>query len=257
MSNTYLRAAIEAAKAAEDIIHHYYHKGFEVSLKQDGSPVTVADVESEQAIRKVLSQSFPQHGFVGEETGKHALDADYLWLVDPIDGTKSFLRRSPIFSTQIALMHKGELVLGVSNAPLFGELACATVGGGAYLNGELLKVSDIRTLAQMTLSVGNIGRLTQASRWAEFGRLVAAVNRFRGYGDFLHYHMLAAGKLECVIESDINILDIAALAVIVREAGGVVSDLSGKPLDLNTTSILAANTPGIHGQVLKYLQPSE
>ena len=121
----YLSTALEAARAAADVIRRYYQRNLDVTIKADKSPVTQADVETERVIREILSREFPQHGFYGEETGQNALDAEYLWLVDPIDGTKAFVREYPFFSTQIALMHRGRLIVGVSSAPVYGELAYA------------------------------------------------------------------------------------------------------------------------------------
>ncbi len=248
-----LRAAIDAAKAGEEVIRRYFHGNLGISLKADKSPVTQADVETEEAIKAVLKRAFPEHGFYGEETGRETGDSDCLWLVDPIDGTKSFIRETPFFSTQIALLRKGELVLGVSNAPLFGELAYAEAGGGAFLNDRPIRVSALDDLAEATLSTGNIKTLAADPQgWRALADLIGQVNRGRGYGDFCHYHLLAAGKLDVVLESDINILDVAALSVIVQEAGGRVTDLKGRSLDLETTSVLASN-PQLHARVLDML----
>jgi histidinol-phosphatase len=214
----FLATALDAARAAADVIRRYYQRNLEVTIKSDKSPVTQADVESERVIRSILSQQFPQHGFYGEETGQSALDAEYLWLVDPIDGTKAFVREYPMFSTQIALMHLGRLIVGVSSAPVYGELAYAEIGNGAWLNDRPLRVSEIDAVESCAISAGNLKSLAKSSHWSSYGDLVARANRIRGYGDFLHYHLLAAGKIDVVIESDVNILDIAALAVIVEAA---------------------------------------
>ncbi|HYW93757.1 MAG TPA: inositol monophosphatase family protein [Gammaproteobacteria bacterium] len=248
-----LETAIDAARAGEHVIRHYYLDDVAVKLKSDRTPVTVADVETEEAIRAVLRERFPEHGFYGEETGRDGGESDYLWLIDPIDGTKSFVREYPFFSTQIALMHRGELVLGVSNAPLFSELAWAERGRGAWLNDAPVHVSAIDRLDEATLSLGNVRSAAGSELWSRIGALVRVLNRTRGYGDFYHYHLLAAGKLEIVLESDLNILDIAALTVIVREAGGIVTDLEGRDVDLETTSILATNA-AIRDGVLELLR---
>ncbi|MCP5419448.1 MAG: inositol-phosphate phosphatase [Gammaproteobacteria bacterium] len=248
-----LQTAIEAARAAEDVIKHYYRGDLGVRFKEDQSPVTVADVESEKTIKAILQQAFPHYGFYGEETGRDHTEADHIWLVDPIDGTKSFIRGYPFFSTQIALLLGGELILGVSNAPLFNELAYAEKGGGAFLNGESIRVSQIQSLADATLSLGNLKTVAGDTRWPRLGDLICACNRTRGYGDFYHYHLLAAGKLEIVMESDINILDVAALSVIIREAGGHVTDMEGRPLGFDTTSILASNAC-LHDIVLQAIK---
>ena len=237
-----LRAALDAAEAAGRIIRSLYQSNVRVETKADHSPVTEADVQAEQAIRKVLTERFPAFGFHGEESGRHRTDADAVWLVDPLDGTKSFIRGCPFFSTQIALAREGRLVLGVSSAPLFDEIAWAEQGSGAYLNGHAIRVSEISELEQAFVSTGNLKTLARSARgWKRLAGLIERTSRIRGYGDFLHYHLLARGSLDVVIESDVNILDIAALVVIVREAGGTFTDLEGEPVGLGTTSVLASN----------------
>lgn len=248
----FLDAALEVAKraaaAAAEVINRYYRGQFEVIHKADDSPVTRADIESEQAIRAVLSAAFPDHAIYGEEEGTTG-QGDWLWLVDPIDGTKSFVRGYPMFSTQIALMHRGELVLGVSCAPAAGELAWARRGGGAFLDGQPIRLADAQPLERSALSTGNLKTLAAAPGWATLAGLVRRAGRTRGYGDYYHYHLLARGGIDLVIESDVNILDIAALAVIVREAGGVFTDLDGAAPGLDTTTVLAGN-PALHAEAL-------
>jgi histidinol-phosphatase len=247
-----LETALAAASQAAGVIRASYQGTVAARAKPDGSPVTDADVAAERAIRAVVEARFPEDGFYGEETAAARMDAEHLWVVDPIDGTKSFVRRYPMFSTQVAVLRRGRLELGVSSAPVYGEVAWAERGAGAFLDGEPLAVSRIARLEQATLSTGNLRSLAQGPRWAAFGRLVARLDRIRGFGDFLHYHLLAAGKIDAVLESDIQILDIAALTVIVEEAGGRVTDLEGKPIGLETRSILATNG-WLHGLVLDAL----
>ena len=217
------------------------------------TPVTQADVECEQKIREIILDRFPEHGFYGEETGRTRDDADSLWLVDPIDGTKGFVRQYPFFSTQIALMRGGEIVLGVSSGTMMDELAWAEKGQGAWLNGERLGVSDITDPDRAAVSTGNLKSLALSDGWTKLGEVVSRADRIRGYGDFYHYHLLAAGKIEAVIESDVNILDIAALSIVVEEAGGVFTDLNGAAVGLETRSVLAAN-PALHGTYLEQLR---
>jgi histidinol-phosphatase len=241
MASKELTAALAAARAAAEVINAYYRRNPSVRIKPDQSPVTEADVRAEEVIRTTLARTFPGYGFYGEETGQHAMGAESIWLVDPIDGTKSFVREAPFFSTQIALMRAGELVLGVSNAPAYGELAWAERGGGAYLNEQRVRVSEVSSFEEAFISIGNFKSLTRPPHWPRLGALFGRVERVRGYGDFVHYHLLARGSLDVVIESDINILDIAALVVLVREAGGTFTDLAGTPVGLDTTSVLASN----------------
>ena len=248
-----LEIALKAAQRAAEISRRYYNGNFTVSIKADRSPVTQADVECEQAIRDIILSAFPEHGFFGEETGKSQADADNLWLVNPIDGTKGFVRQYPFFSTQIALMREGQIVLGVSSGTMFDEIAWAERGKGAWLNEKKLAVSTIDDVMSAALSTGNLKSIAQSDGWAKLGKLMGDADRTRGYGDFYHYHLLAAGKIEAVIESDVNILDIAALSVIVEEAGGVFTDLNGELANLETRSVLAAN-PSLHKRLLSELQ---
>lgn len=247
-----LQAALDAARAAAEVIRGLYQRNLAVITKADRSPVTEADVRAEEAIREVLAQRFPGYGFYGEETGQHGMGAESIWLVDPIDGTKSFVRDCPFFSTQIALMRGGRMVLGVSCAPAYGELAWAERGAGAFLDGRRIRVSGVADVGAAILSTGNLKTLASGPRWARFGELVTQVNRLRGYGDFVHYHLLARGALDAVVESDVNILDIAALTVIVEEAGGTFTDLDGGAVGLQTTTVLASNG-ALHGALHRAL----
>ena len=240
-----LAVALQAAKSARDLILSYYNGEFDIEIKSDQTPVTIADRQAEQVIRKTINDAFPEHGIFGEEYGAESKNTEYLWLVDPIDGTKSFVKRYGMFSTQIALMHRGELILGVSCAPAMDELFWATRGGGAFNTEGPLHISQVNSIKQASISTGNIQSLAADERWVALGRILAQTNRTRGYGDYYHYHRLAAGQLDAVIESDVNILDIAALYVIVTEAGGLFSDLDGRKPDLNTRSVLAA-TPALY-----------
>lgn len=249
-------AAIEAANAAADVIRKAFRGDFAVRTKADASPVTEVDEAAERTIKAVLKKHFPTHAYYGEEYGLEG-DADgSLWLIDPIDGTKAFVRGYPLFSVQIALMQAGEIVAGVSCAPCWRaeggvqELVWAERGRGAWMGDTRLQVSDVAEFGRATLSTGNLARLARSPAWPRLGELIPQLHRIRGYGDFLHYHWLAGGRLDAVVESDVNILDIAALSIIVREAGGVFTDLEGQPLGLKTTSVLAA-TPGLHDALLR------
>ena len=253
-ASPFLQAAVDAAMAAQPGIMALYESGVAVDFKADDSPVTAADIAAEETIVATLKERFPDHGFYGEELGQSNLDADYLWLIDPIDGTKSFVRGCPFFSTQIALMYKGELILGVSNTPAYGELAFAERGAGAWVNGKPIAVNPAPSLSRAVLSIGNVGSLAaEPNKWTALGSLMQQVHRHRGYGDFVHYHLLASGGIDLVVESDVNILDVAALSVIVQEAGGSMTELDGSPLNLETRTVLAASNETLHNTVLQQL----
>jgi len=259
------KLAIEAADAAEKTIQSHLSSGdWSVSYKSDDSPVTQADIATEKAIKAVLMQGMPAADFYGEETGRSTAqvsgssnaDNPLLWLVDPIDGTKSFIRNMPYYSTQIALQEAGELCVGVSNAPAYGERLVASLGKGAWLNGEEVNCRKTNSLSEAFLSTGNLERMAKNSAsWTALGWIIQQVRRVRGYGDFCHYHQLCCGQTDLIIESDVNILDIAALTVAVREAGGVITDLLGQPVSIDTTSVLAAGTKALHAEVLAVLKP--
>jgi histidinol-phosphatase len=259
MTREFLQAALSAAQAAADaadaiVGERFRARDFAVEIKQDLTPVTEVDRDAEVAIKRVLRKHFPQHAMYGEEHGREG-SGEFIWLIDPIDGTKSFVRGYPMFSTQIALMVGGQLVLGVSSACAYGERAWATLGGGAFLNGNALRVADTAQFGPRTaISTGNIKTLSRGPGWMVLAELIQRSGRIRGYGDFLHYHLLARGCIDLIIESDVNILDIAALAVIVREAGGIFSDLAGSDLSLETTSVLCG-TPSLHAQALDAFNP--
>jgi histidinol-phosphatase len=255
-----LDTAHRAADAAETItLPRFRAQDFSVETKPDATPVTEADRGAEAAIKRVLRAAFPDHAFYGEEEGREG-EGDFLWLIDPIDGTKSFVRGYPFFSTQIALMHEGEIVVGVSAAGAYGERMWATRGGGAFLalcGGEPRRVgvSQATTFdAKTAISTGNLKTLASGPRWDALADLVRRSGRIRGYGDFVHYHLLARGAIDLVVESDLNILDIAPLVLIVREAGGVFTDLDGRDIGLDVHSALAG-PPALHAAALQAFNP--
>ncbi len=247
--NAMLDVARRAAAAADEIAMRYFRGDLAVEHKDDDSPVTEADRECERAICDIIFKTYPDHAVFGEEYGRQG-ESRYLWLIDPIDGTRSFIRGLPFWSVQIGLMIDDELVLGVSSAPAFEETACAVRGQGGTINGRAVGVRDIEALEQADVSFGNLRSLAAGDGWGWVGSLLQRAARCRGYGDFYSYHRLADGSQDVIVESDVNILDIAALTVLVREAGGVITDLEGQPIGLDTTSVLAA-APALHAKLLE------
>jgi len=252
---SYLDIARQAATLAAESIAVYQPDNTQVQFKADDSPVTLADQQAEQVLRKQLESAFPQHAIWGEEYGHDpSVNSDYLWLLDPIDGTKSWIGGLPFWSIQIGLQQHQQMVLGVSYAPALQELAWTVKGQGAWLNDQAIRTSDVVAIEQCRLSSGNLGSLSaDKNRWAAYGGLLTRCNRTRGYGDYYHYHRLAAGQLDVVIESDVNILDISALSLLVDEAGGKMTDLTGAPIGLQTTSVLAAANAELHSKILAQL----
>lgn len=249
----YLTAALEAVKEAEKVIKKYYSKDIRSTLKPDQSPVTIADQEAEEVIKAVIAKAFPEHAFLGEESGTSDKQAEYLWIIDPIDGTKHYTRQIPLFATQLALMKGDEVILGVSNAPEMNELVYAEKGTGAYLNDQKISVSSVGKITEAYMSFGGIGYFDRHNLTSNLLKIEHDTLGHRGIGDFWSYHLLSSGKIDIMIEAETKLWDIAALSIIVKEAGGKVTGIQGNPVDRNTNSIVATNGL-LHDQVLAYFQ---
>jgi len=236
-----LPVALEAVTEAERIIMHYYADEVRATLKADLSPVTIADTEAEQSIIKTVEKYFPGHGFIGEEFGNKREAAEYHWVIDPIDGTKNFLRKIPLFGTLLALMRGKDLIMGVSHMPALKETVYAERGQGAYSNAQPIKVSSVAKLEEASVSFGGIKYFHKTGRFSQVAALVEATARQRAFGDLWQYHLLAQGKIDVVVEARLKFWDIAAPSVIVEEAGGMFTDINGQPINEDTTAIIATN----------------
>jgi histidinol-phosphatase len=239
MTERALAAAVDAARAAGDIALRYYHGGFDVTLKADRTPVTQADREAERAIVEILRGAFPAHGILGEEFGAQG-SREVRWIVDPIDGTRNFVRGIPLWATLIALEEHGEITVGVIHAAAMGELYAARRGGGAFLNGTRIRVSDVAALREAFLVHAGLALVKGAGYWDAFMRLVDVTDRQRGFGDYWGYGLVAQGKAEIYAELDLKPWDLAPCKVIVEEAGGRFTDFEGRPT-IYTGTALATN----------------
>lgn len=254
MPSQFLTVALEAAKNAEEIITAYYTgDAMKVEMKADETPVTLADRGAEKVIRETIKQAFPDHGFLGEEYGIEEGDSPYVWIIDPIDATKNYIRKIPIFGTQIALMKGEELILGVSNAPLLNELLYAEAGEGAFLNGEPITVSNVTQSEDAMVCHGGLKWFVEKGTFPGIYNLINNAARTRGFGDFYMYHLVASSRADAVVEAAISVWDIAAITVIVREAGGKVTDIQGQPITKETASLIATNGV-LHNTVLDYFK---
>ena len=246
-----LEVAVEAARAAGEIALKYYRAGFNVTVKPDLTPVTQADREAEKRIIGILSHAFPDHGFLGEEFGTRGRE-DVRWIIDPIDGTKYFIRHIPVWATLIALEEHGDVTVGVIYSPVTGDLCTARRGHGAFHNGVRLAVSPIADLASSALLHAGVGLLRQGGHWDGFVRLVDATERQRGFGDYLGYQLVAEGKAEVYLESDLKPWDLAPCRLLVEEAGGRFTDLSGAPTIYSGTAL--ATNGRVHDAALRLLR---
>lgn len=243
MKSPFLEVAIQAVKAAETVILSHYQQNVTVSIKDDKTPVTIADSQAEEIIKQTIRASFPDHTFFGEESEKADLanHKGYTWIIDPIDGTKSYIRGIPVFGTLLALLHDGELIVGVSNAPAWGELAYAAKGEGAFVNGEPVRVSDVDDISKAYLSNGRLKYFEDINKIPQLLSISRQAHWARGMGDFWIYHLVAEGKVDIMMEGSIKFWDIAAAKVIVEEAGGTVTQLDGQPVTYQSTTALATN----------------
>lgn len=247
----FLSTAIQAAKNAEDIILKYYSNRLTWDRKKDKSPVTIADTEAENIIIQTIREEFPDHSFFGEESGDDNTISEYQWIIDPIDGTKNYTHKIPLFATQIALLKNDEIVLGVSNAPALKELVYAEKGAGAYFHKSKTRVSDVNQLSEAYMCFGGIEYFRDTGKLDNLLELVDTTYGHRGIGDFWCYHLLAEGKIDIMIEARTKIWDIAAMKIIVEEAGGKITDICGKHVNKDTTSIIATNGK-LHEAVVKF-----
>jgi myo-inositol-1(or 4)-monophosphatase len=224
------------------------------SKSQDFDPVTEADRAAEAVMRRLIKANFPQHGIVGEEFGNEREDAEYVWVLDPIDGTKSFISGFPIWGTLIGLLHRGTPVFGMMHQPYIGERFSGDSGSARYQwpSGERkLAVRRCASLQEAT-SYTTSPRLMNSADRAAFNRVEAEVRLTRYGGDCYSYCMLAAGHLDLVVETELKPYDIAALIPIITGAGGVVTTWEGSPAQ-NGGRIIAAGDPRVHEAAMKLL----
>ncbi|MEM8975865.1 MAG: histidinol-phosphatase [Pseudomonadota bacterium] len=246
------------ADAAADQIMPHFRTRLDVSNKAEGGfdPVTVADKAAEEAIRKVLLERFPDHGIIGEEYGVHQQDAELVWVIDPIDGTRAFIQGMPTWGTLIALMENGVPVCGVMNQPFTGERYWSD-GRSSYYRGPDGKVEQIGTRAtsvrdaQMSTTTPDL--FTTDAEIRAFTALKHETQQCRHGADCYAYALLAAGHVDVVLETGLQIYDIAALVPIIEHAGGRVTDWSGEPAK-DGGQILACGDPSLHGQFVEILQ---
>ena len=248
----FLKTALHAAQNADAVTMKYFREGAKVMIKADQTPVTVADQEAERVIIATIKASYPDHGFLGEESGASKNSSEYLWIIDPIDGTKNFIRNIPLFGTQIALMQNGKLIAGVSSMPAMNELLYADEDA-AYLNGKQVLVSNEGALSKAAISFAGLNRMPENIKPSNMFHLFRTIDRIRAFGDCYPFHLLATGRLEAVVQSFIHIWDIAALVRVVESAGGRCTDFSGGAITVDSRDLLATNGK-IHDELLEFLK---
>ncbi len=244
----------ELAAASGDFIRPFYGaKDVAVEFKADHSPVTAADRGAEQLMRRAIAGRFPQHGVIGEEFGSERPGAEFVWVLDPIDGTKSFTANVPLFGTLIALLHEGTPVLGCIHQPILGQLV---IGDGTVttLNGRPVRSRATARVEEATLLTSDPAALPACSGGPGFQTLMGRARVARTWGDCYGYLLVATGWADVMFDPIMNLWDIAALVPIIRGAGGVISDPKGGAAYPATATLASAN-PALHAQVLAALNP--
>ena len=250
----YLDVALEAVKIAEEVINTYYDSDKHITTKSDASPVTIADTTAESKMRQYITSQFPTHKIYGEEGDKTADSNDeYVWVIDPIDGTKNFIRNIPLFGTLLALMKNGEVIVGVSNMPRIDECMYAEKGSGTFLNGKRVFVSQTETSSEAYCSYGSTKYFRQKNILDKLLNYTEKMKWARGVGDCWSYHLVAQGKIDIMLEAHTKLWDVAPLKLIVEEAGGRMTQIDGSAIDFQTTTALATNGV-LHEEAIEALQ---
>lgn len=227
MNGSLLEAVQVVARAAGDVALQHYRTALTVEAKQDGSPVTIADRDAERAARDWLAQRFPADGILGEEFGATDGTSGRRWLLDPIDGTKSFVRGVPLWGTLVAVTEGDTVLAGAAYFPAVDEIVAAAPGEGCWWNGRRAHVSDVGTLERATALVTDDRTFASTERTNGWHALAAATGVARGWGDCFGYLLVATGRAEIMVDPIINPWDAACFLPIIEEAGGVFTDLSG------------------------------
>jgi histidinol-phosphatase len=252
----YRSFAIELAERSGELIRPYFGGSSDalgIELKADETIVTRADRDAEALMREMIRARFPDHGVRGEEYGDDRPDAEFVWMLDPIDGTISFASASPLFGTLIALLHNGEPFLGAINQPVLRQL-CVGDGETTTLNGREVHVRQTPGLADATLLLTDLLDVPKYQDGPAFESLMQEVRLVRTWGDCYGYLLVATGHADIMCDPIMNAWDIAALIPVIRGAGGVISDWQGKDA-VGAKSIVATTSQALHDEVIRRLNP--
>ena len=240
----------ELSRASGDVIMRYFRSDFTVETKADESPVTIADQQAEEIMREMIMKEFPEHGIIGEEFGNHKESAEYQWVLDPIDGTKSFVSGTFLFGTLIGLMKDGQPIVGTIHHPVTDHLLIGA-GEETRLNDELVRVRGTRHLRDAVMCYTDFIHVGQYQNGIAFQQLMGRTNYNRTWGDCHGYFLLATGYVDIMLDPIMHLWDIVALVPVIEGAGGKITSWNGGP-PLSGNGIIASN--GIlHSQVLRVL----
>ena len=250
--------AEKLADTAGEIVRGYHAKDFtEIEVKEDGSPVTVADKECERHLRAMIRETYPTHGIIGEEFGTERGDAEFVWILDPIDGTKSFIPRVPLYGILFGVLHRGKPLIGVIDQPVLRE---RVIGDGSVtkFNGKPVRVTDGKPMASALLVTTDIRHVWKHHDEAAFRRLIEATGAFRTWGDCYGHLMVAVGRADIMADPILNPWDLLPLLPVLEGAGAKVTDWQGRdPLagtPMNGSRGIVAAPASLHAAALAALR---
>jgi histidinol-phosphatase len=235
--NDFLNFALDAVWQAGRITLGHFQTGVAVQKKADNTPLTIADQQAEQKLRQLIGQCWPDHAIVGEEYGRSQHNSPYSWVLDPIDGTSSFICGVPLYANLMALLKDNEPILGVINLPALNEMVYAVRGGGCFWNGRPTQVSTTRKLEDAIILCSELNTFAQFGRAKEWQKLLAATGEQRTWGDAYGYALVATGRADVMVDPIMSLWDTAPMQVIMEEAGGTFTDWQGNVTIHNEESI--------------------
>jgi histidinol phosphatase-like enzyme (inositol monophosphatase family) len=251
--NPMLETACQIARDASAVAMGHFRRPLDIQSKADDSPVTIADRQTETAIRAALQSHFPDHGIYGEEFGVQGDTNQPMWVVDPIDGTRSFISGNPLFGMLLSFADQGRALLGVIRMPALDETFAAAQGLGATLNGDPIRSRDTRALDQAILYINEAENIHAADP-DRFARLTCAGHTRRMAYDCYPHALVAAGHVDAVVDCGLEPYDYLALAPVIQAAGGIMTDWQGAPLGFGSDGrVVSACTPELHAEVLRLL----
>lgn len=248
----YLQFAIEIARKAGDHTLKYFNRKVIIDRKGDDSPVTQADREAEQILREAITTSFPNHSIIGEEFGEDHKEGDFTWILDPIDGTRSFIHGIPLYTTLIGLLYRGKPVAGVIYAPATNEMTEAATGLGCRYNGSDITVSNCQQLGNASMCTTDVYLFDEVGKKETHDALASEIDLHRTWGDAYGHMKVATGQIDLMVDPILNIWDAAALLPIITEAGGAFVDFEGVSR-IDGGSGISAN-PYLIPQVMSIIQ---
>ncbi len=238
------------AQVSADVIKNYFRNTVSIETKADLSPVTIADKKAEEVMREMISKHYPDHGIIGEEFGETNKDAEYTWVLDPIDGTKSFICGAYSFGTLIGLVKNGEPILGVYNHPILNDFL---IGDNfeTTINGEKTNIRNCKNLSEAVLLTTDHLNIEKYQSIDKFNSLLKKVKLYRNWGDCYGYYLLATGYADIMIDPIMSLWDLLPLIPIIKGAGGIITDYHGKDPIEGKSAVTASKQ--IHSKVISIL----